>query len=838
MVQTKDFPMIRARAKHQRTTPLGMPGLACVWLMTLAVGLLPTRAESLSGPGTAPGTNAVLLISGTYPHLSVFTDEGECGLGAVASWNERLWFLTYPPHHPGTGPDKLWMVDTNLALSARAESVGGTHANRMIHRESRQLIMGPYFIDTSNRVRVVSRTQMPGRLTGTARHLDDPANKVLFATMEEGFYEVDVHTLAVTMKHPDSQRGSSIVPGYHGKGLYTSQGRILYSNNGEPSWSIGRDPALAAAAGALAEHSGGNLSNGWRVIERKNFCEITGPGGIYGPSSTNEPVWATGWDQRSVILKLLDSGTWHTYRLPKASFTHDALHGWYTEWPRIREIVDGKMLMHMHGMFYRFPKTFSAANTSGLEPICTYLKMPVDYCWWNGRLVISRDDTSTTGGNSWAGQSHSAPWFGQFSDLDQWGPPAGFGGPWRNDDISAGVPSDPFLVAGFQTRLLHLKNGGKEPVKFDVQVLTAAATGWTSSTSISVPAGGYVWRLLEQGPALWARLIPDVAGSHITAWFHLANPSRNPARDLFAGVAEARTGARSEGIIRPRSGDARTLQFAATIDEGQGTPLQAYYEIDGSFQMRRITNNSVEHSLRTSFGLTLPAFTVDEASVVVAERGKRFRLPKGQASFDAPGLAGWPRGKREVVTERNLFQAHGTFYELPREDAGGFRRVRPIATHNKAISDYGSWRGLFVIAGVAAAAQTNSHVFRSDDGKAALWFGNVDDLWQMGPPAGVGGPWKNTAVSANVPADPYLMYGYGHKALHLSHESPQAVTFRVEVDVAADDTWSEYARFTVGPGEKFKHVFPTGYTAHWVRLRSEATTTATAVFTYASKAMP
>ncbi len=166
-VQTKDFPMIPARAKHRRTTPLGMPGLACVCFVTLAVGLLPTRAESLSGPETPPGTNAVLLISGTYPHLSVFTDEGECGLGAVASWNERLWFLTYPPHHPGTGPDKLWMVDTNLALNACAESVGGTHANRMIHRESRQLIMGPYFIDTSNTVRVVSRTEMPGRLTGT-----------------------------------------------------------------------------------------------------------------------------------------------------------------------------------------------------------------------------------------------------------------------------------------------------------------------------------------------------------------------------------------------------------------------------------------------------------------------------------------------------------------------------------------------------------------------------------------------------------------------------------------------------------------------------------------------
>jgi len=367
-----------------------------------------------------------------------------------------------------------------------------------------------------------------------------------------------------------------------------------------------------------------------------------------------------------------------------------------------------------------------------------------------------------------------------------------------------------------------------------VQAQIAGGDGWTSLTNTTVPAGGYAWHLLNRPDALWIRLIPDVAAANITAWFHLANPPRSLSADLFAGIADAGAGARSEGIIRPRSGDAQTLQFAATIGDEQGEPQRAYYEIDGAFRLRRATNNSAENTLRTTYGLTSAAFTVDAASVVVTEKGKRFRLPKSHASFDSPGLAGWPRGKREVVTERNLFQAHGTFYELPREDAGGFRRVRPIATHNKAISDYASWRGLFVIAGVAADAQTNSHIFRSDEGKAALWFGNVDDLWRMGPPAGTGGPWKNTAVSPNVPSDPYLMFGYEHKTLHLSHESPQPVTFRIEVDVAADDTWNEYARFTVRPGEKLEHVFPGGYTAHWVRVQTEAAATATAVFTYAA----
>ena len=91
-------------------------------------------------------------------------------------------------------------------------------------------------------------------------------------------------------------------------------------------------------------------------------------------------------------------------------------------------------------------------------------------------------------------------------------------------------------------------------------------------------------------------------------------------------------------------------------------------------------------------------------------------------------------------------------------------------------------------------------MFRSDDGQAALWFGNVDDLWRMGAPAGVGGPWKNPPSRTVSPSDPYLMFGYERKVLELSHTSAAPVTFTVEVDFAADNTWSEYARFTVAAG--------------------------------------
>ena len=127
----------------------------------------------------------------------MFNDEGECGTGAVVPWAGDLWVVTYAPHAPTGSSDKLYRIRPDLTRETFPGSVGGTPANRMVHRETNQLLIGPYVIDAKGNVRVVSPAKMPGRLTGAARHLTDPANKVYVATMETGLYELDMRTLAV-----------------------------------------------------------------------------------------------------------------------------------------------------------------------------------------------------------------------------------------------------------------------------------------------------------------------------------------------------------------------------------------------------------------------------------------------------------------------------------------------------------------------------------------------------------------------------------------------------------------------------------------------------------------
>jgi len=699
-------------------------------------------------------------------------------------------------------------------------------------------------VDAQRAVSVIPYTRMFGRLTGNARHLTDPVGKIYCATMEEGLYEVDVKTLEVTELWADEQKPEGRhagLPGYHGKGLYSGYGRIIYANNGDHAKEALSNPA--APSGSLAEWDG--RADQWTVVRRNQFTEVTGPGGIYGnPKPDRDPVWSVGWDHRSLILEVLDGGKWHSFRLPKGSHSYDGAHGWNTEWPRIRDIGEDALLMTMHGMFWRFPRTFSSSRTGGIRPRSAYLKVIGDFCGWNGRLVFGCDDTARSeflnkrkvkGDIAGPGQSQSNLWFTDPVTPGRLGPTLASGAVWLRDAVRAGDHSEPFLFAGWKRRSAHLVNGGMRPLSFAMERDLQGNGQWTLFHTVTVAPGEAVWwEADEAAPGEWIRVKAGADCTAATVQFTYSGSElrRKQAASIFAGLATIDDGTpQLAGLIRAQGANKRTLHLAAMRVRGTQLDDIGYYELGASLELRAVEDPKAHEYVKTRVAIPRDVITVDVASVlVVDDRGRRWRLPKTDVAYDELTRAGLLRLSREVATERDLFSVHGTFYELPAENADGFAKMRPIATHRLRVMDYCSYRGLLILTGVKPGASASEHVIRSGDGNAALWAGVIDDLWQLGKPIGTGGPWSATAVRAGQASDPYLFWGYDRR--HLTLEADEAATVRVEVDLTGEGFWVKHKSFVVGPGESVSYAFPGAFQARWIRFIADRDCIATALLRY------
>lgn len=808
----------------------------------------------------SPGLDTLVITptkpraySGIYPHTAVTSTHYEVGIGGIVRRGDKLYYMTYGPHLVAGGSDKLYMVDTtDLSQTKYLDYPGNTDANRYVDTYLQMDIVGAAYIDAHDTIRFLPVTKpgdLRGRITGTAAHLTNH-NKLYYMTMEEGLYEVDFSDLdnpVITTLRVDGNEsgggGSHNLPGVHGKGLYTAQGVLLYTNNG----------AGDGGRGVLAEWDGvgdpEQLSS-WTIVDGEaQYTEVTSR---RGPSdmdpASNDPVWATGWDDVSLFINVRDATTdhWTKFRLPKASYTHGHPSGWYTEWPRIRDVgLRGGCLMSHHGMMFLVPKTLSADNPSRITPLATHHKMIVDYVEIGDQIVFAADDASKFD-NSFVAQANSNIMFVEKAKLVSYGgSPSGFGGVWLNASISANDASDPFLINGFTNRVLHFKHQNPEPVEFTLEADLNGDGTWTPHATVSIPGNatgswGYGFHLLpETLDAQWVRIRPKEAVSSLTVYLHLSNDQRRTNELQLARIAKPTTPARrSQGLLRSTAGEDYELEFAADSLDADGELVDTgYYRArlhPKTYQLNLVAvNDPVAEAAVRSQAATTQDFVVDAASVVINDGGAIYRLPKGNPTFDTATASGWRRGKREVVTERSIMNVHGTIFELPRDfEGGGIRRIRPITTHNLEIFDFASWRGMLVISGVIDGGAVDGHYVESDDGKVGLWFGNVDDLWTFGAPRGEGGPWKDTAVSAGVASDPYLMTGYDQKRLDLSHTSETNVICTIEIDFLGTGRWEHYGSLSVSPGETLTHVFEDGYSAHWVRLIPDTRTTATAWFTY------
>ena len=158
--------------------------------------------------------------------------------------------------------------------------------------------------------------------------------------------------------------------------------------------------------------------------QKNQFTEVTGPGGIYGNSKETDPIWAMGWDARSVILMLFDEGKWHSYCLPKGvTVTMEPMVGTPSGLVSARS---DRATARLHGTFWRFPKSFSK-KFSRLLPARTLVIG--DFAWWKELIVFGCDDSAQEFLNhrpssrpSGPLQSNSNLWFVTLANSTNWAP--------------------------------------------------------------------------------------------------------------------------------------------------------------------------------------------------------------------------------------------------------------------------------------------------------------------------------------------------------------------------------------------------------------------------------
>jgi hypothetical protein len=333
----------------------------------------------------------------------------------------------------------------------------------------------------------------------------------------------------------------------------------------------------------------------------------------------------------------------------------------------------------------------------------------------------------------------------------------------------------------------------------------------------------------------WVRVRPGKATRATVHFTYTSDDKRvNTPNAIFKGLSHASAPASHGGVLYGLGENRRVLGIAATDFSGATPADLGYYELDGNMKLSRRDDAKMHSFIKTKFAIPRQVVTVGASSVlVVDDKGRRWRLPLGNEAFTGLTNQAALRICREVATERDLFNCHGTFYELPAENADGYAKIRPVSSHNLRIHDYASYRGLLVMTGIDAKSMQNSeHIIVSEDKKAAVWAGAIDDLWKLGKPTGHGGPWKGTQVNAGESSDPYLIGFYDKKELKLSHDAREPVTFTLEADPVGNGPWMAYKSFTVKPGQTVSFAFPPDFSARWIRFKTDKSCKATTWLDY------
>ena len=176
-----------------------------------------------------------------------------------------------------------------------------------------------------------------------------------------------------------------------------------------------------------------------------------------------------------------------------------------------REVCTERDLLNVGGTFYELPAE-NAGGFAKLRPVSTHGSPYIyDYCTWRGLLAMTGimrfgrpANPRIVSGEAECGTAEV--WLGVVDDLWKYGKPRGQGGPWLDADVKKGVPSDPYLMTGYDLKAVSMRASDNATITLEID-LTGCGT-WAKFKSYKV-GEKLVTDDLSSVRAYWVRAVAD-----------------------------------------------------------------------------------------------------------------------------------------------------------------------------------------------------------------------------------------------------------------------------------------------------------------------------------------
>jgi hypothetical protein len=164
-----------------------------------------------------------------------------------------------------------------------------------------------------------------------------------------------------------------------------------------------------------------------------------------------------------------------------------------------------RFMMDAFGIMYEMPIITYDGNMLPIKTIYNHLRVIPDFVFWRGMLVLGGNQTDYN-----VGQPQSNLLFTNIDDLWKYGKPSGWGALWRNEKVAAKTVSYPFLMNGFDKKIIHFTHQTSTACSFTIQVDLLGNGTWVNYKQVKVQAKGYCYEIFPDGySAQWLRVISN-----------------------------------------------------------------------------------------------------------------------------------------------------------------------------------------------------------------------------------------------------------------------------------------------------------------------------------------